>query len=691
MRREQLSGAHFSLTNGHHEGLLPHSIKTTTGGHALVSSARRSLLLALLVTVIFFAVSLASQQVLAVTYYVDGACASSGTGITLNCGANGPFKTIMQGISVLAADTRAGSGGTLNIRGAHDSFNGVYNEYLGLWGNNALQCTASQPCTVQGYQSEVPIVSGLVRRTDWVNRGGGIWSRTMETRTEYLYETPGDNQNPYHLHEGANKATMPYGTSTTPAVGKWFYSSGTVYVHPTGGLDPNTTAQIWVPDLRVILVHRGWSGDCPNHPNCPVMSYITLKNLVFEGARYINFEVGPGGQPGGINWTLDNITCRFSAKHCMVGSTFTNLTARGITVENYGQGLSANLGGTFGFRFFVINGGTLSNFTAQNGGNGIAVWMPDPWKDTAQSSQDNNGNGVQVKQSQNVTVSNLTCANNSYNCFAFDETFNSTLDGATISGDRFGIIIEEYTPGAAPYNRVHDIVIKNVKMDNVGYNTAGGINVVNLSALSAGEFGVKIYNSVISQTCYGAITINDTDKVSIYNNTIWQDRLNLGTLTDGAGACGFSALATTGIKLIGTNNDLTIENNIIKDVSLNGIEVSAATTTAKGLSIDYNLYHDGDGNMQCVVKWGSTCYTSLASFVSARGYETHGIQGDPLLTNPAGGDFRPTNTSPVIDAGVNVGLPFVGSAPDIGAFELNLSSSSAPLLAPTALTVTLTP
>jgi Right handed beta helix region len=682
MRRQQLSGTHFSLTNSHREGLLLHSIKATTGGHALVSAAGRSMVVALHVIVIFFAVSLAAQQVLAATYYVDGACASSGTGTTLNCGANGPFQTIMQGISVLAADARAGSGGTLNIRGAHNSFNGVYNEYLGLWGNNALQCTASQPCTVQGYQSEVPTISALVRRTDWTNRGGGIWSRTMETRTEYLFETPGDNQNPYHLHEGANKATMPYGTSTTPPEGKWFYSSGTVYVHPTGGVDPNTTAQIWVPDKRILFEHRGWQNDCPSTPNCPVMSYVTFRNFLFEGARYINFEVGPG-YAGGINWVLNNITCRFSSKHCMVGSRFTNLTAINITVENTGQGLSSNLGGTFGFRFFHIDGGTLSNLTAQNAGNSSAPWMASPW-DSTQSSIENNGNGIEVKQSRNVTVTNLTCQDLTFECFKFDSTHLSTLDTASVEATRFGVVIDEYTPDAAPYNRTHDITIKNAVIDNVGWNDSGSIMVRNLSALSAGEIGVTIENSIVSRSCYGSISVDDSDKVSIYNNTIWQDRMI-------PGGCSFAALATTGILLTGTNNDLAIKNNIIKDVALSGIEVSPATTTAKGLSIDYNLYHNGDGNMQCIMRWGSTCYTSLASFVSAKGFETHGIEGNPLLANPAGGDFRPTSTSPVIDAGVNVGLPFVGSAPDIGAFELNLSSSSAPLLAPTGLTVILTP
>ena len=36
----------------------------------------------------------------AVTRFVDGACATSGTGTSLTCGATGPFRTIAEGTAV---------------------------------------------------------------------------------------------------------------------------------------------------------------------------------------------------------------------------------------------------------------------------------------------------------------------------------------------------------------------------------------------------------------------------------------------------------------------------------------------------------------------------------------------------------------------------------------------------------------
>ncbi len=45
------------------------------------------------------------------------------------------------------------------------------------------------------------------------------------------------------------------------------------------------------------------------------------------------------------------------------------------------------------------------------------------------------------------------------------------------------------------------------------------------------------------------------------------------------------------------------------------------------------------------------------------------ISGDPLFQDPASGNFTLSDNSPAIDAGVNIGLPFVNFTPDIGALE----------------------
>jgi hypothetical protein len=55
--------------------------------------------------------------------------------------------------------------------------------------------------------------------------------------------------------------------------------------------------------------------------------------------------------------------------------------------------------------------------------------------------------------------------------------------------------------------------------------------------------------------------------------------------------------------------------------------------------------------------------------VNQGGFQTRNISVDPLFANMTAGDVRLKSGSPVINLGTDVGLPFCGSAPDLGAIE----------------------
>jgi len=73
-----------------------------------------------------------------------------------------------------------------------------------------------------------------------------------------------------------------------------------------------------------------------------------------------------------------------------------------------------------------------------------------------------------------------------------------------------------------------------------------------------------------------------------------------------------------------------------------------------------------------LIKWKNERYYTLEAFTSATGLEKHGISQNPVFVDIKGGNLRLRSYSPCVDAGVrlpNINDDYVGSAPDMGAFE----------------------
>lgn len=56
----------------------------------------------------------------------------------------------------------------------------------------------------------------------------------------------------------------------------------------------------------------------------------------------------------------------------------------------------------------------------------------------------------------------------------------------------------------------------------------------------------------------------------------------------------------------------------------------------------------------------------LKSYQTLSGKEAHSMFSDPLLTS----QYKLKLGSPAIDAGIDVGYPYQGTSPDMGAFEM---------------------
>jgi hypothetical protein len=166
-------------------------------------------------------------------------------------------------------------------------------------------------------------------------------------------------------------------------------------------------------------------------------------------------------------------------------------------------------------------------------------------------------------------------------------------------------------------------VLSNIRIrNNVIYNTKGqGIVVQNLS--SNGLESVEIYNNVIDTTYQdpkAGILVSLGDTASITN--------------------------------------LKIKNNIILN---QGFGVQFGGPNVRGITspeVTYNNFF----NVKTHVSDGGTTSPRV----------TNNLSVDPALTatgNRSDTYYRLRSSSPMIDAGTNVSLPFQGSAPDIGAFE----------------------
>jgi parallel beta-helix repeat protein len=157
--------------------------------------------------------------------------------------------------------------------------------------------------------------------------------------------------------------------------------------------------------------------------------------------------------------------------------------------------------------------------------------------------------------------------------------------------------------------------------------------------LSAGEStslavemdGVIVRRNIVTN-CSDGITVRyygQIRNIDIYNNTVYDNRSN-----------GISVSAYD-------VDDVTIKNNILSSNGNRQISISSSLTH---LVVSHNLYHQPES-------------------IGSGANDDAPVFGDPLFVNPSAGDFHLQANSPAIDAGVDVGLPYSGAAPDIGAYE----------------------
>lgn len=209
---------------------------------------------------------------------------------------------------------------------------------------------------------------------------------------------------------------------------------------------------------------------------------------------------------------------------------------------------------------------------------------------------------------------------------------NNVIRNNTISGSSgYGIHVYDENKYGGSTPKYENIIIENNYVTNSRNSSGIIISAGESSSLGVEMDGVVVRRNIVTN-CDDGITIRyygQIRNVEIYNNTVYDNRRN-----------GISVAAYD-------VNFVTIKNNILSSNRSKQISISSSLTH---LVVSHNLYHQPE---------------SIGSGTN----DDSPVFGDPLFVNPSAGDFHLQANSPAIDAGVNVGLPYNGAAPDIGAYE----------------------
>jgi hypothetical protein len=607
---------------------------------------------------------LAAGSARATVYFVDGACATSGsgTGTGIACGPTGPFVTIGEGVLALEP------GDTLNVRGPHDAFDGVYFESLALRDlasvpGKSLACTADQPCVIQGCRAgacltdEVPIIRGMTLRSDWVPQGGGVYSRTMEAspNTDPLAR---DDFDPTILVQGTAYPLELLGYAgdgvSAPPEDQWSYDPTTqqIFVHPTGGADPTPT--VFVP-------HFGF-----NVAVQTPTAWVTLQYLSFEGVRGYSIHIettAPATPIAGM--TLSHLIQRYAGRKFIQTTRGTQDTIIEDTISEYGgRGISFATNtndGFFGYRLFGFQNGIMRRNTIRHIGatgqvrlsGGTAwpcPWCDPPWNDPTHTFISTSGTAYQVKQTDTATMEDNLAEDISTVALGLDVSRHVTVQRNTVRRASTGFAMLNFTPTAgcpttAPteycYNS-DDVIAANV-LDEVGYaDIAGcGITVVAGGArVVGGSMLAQVYNNVVSRIGFAGVCVATDDPtydptptadLSIWNNTIYGAR-------DVAGAA-----PSTGLIVPGATQNVVVLDNAFDGLTSDAMLVG--TLAAQGLTMDGDVIGTVAG---CQVRFGTGTCDQLDA------HEAHGRTGPLAFVAPAADppDLHLTARSVAIDAGV---------------------------------------
>jgi hypothetical protein len=515
------------------------------------------------------------------------------------------------------------------------------NYYISNTGNNSNTGTSSSPWLTLAYASNhaktsgdiIHVASGTYKETARINLAVGV-SIVGAGVTSIIQST-------YSVAYGdANDAIIKLGSYGTP-----------------------TTTPQSISYLKI---------DGRNWTSTNAISVVDRSNISISNCTIINFKIQGIHFGGGTAFSSNN-----AVYNCVINDCATRHGEGSATASIY-------LVGTTNLKIYNNTFSQTARVVGGNNGNiigGIASY-----------SYSNSGlkiyNNTFTKASNDSSGFNFNIElwNVSNECEIYGNTFNNgTVDvcGIQKGSGTYGLDVHDnnFLQPTNPTQQSWDNSSTGLNLEDANGGSLNGIGVIQY---------VHIYNNLFQFTGKGITidaTISDNDNqakidhIYVYNNVfdgigwtnnpggsiafhmnghnqspIYYDYVELYNNTfvgNSRSAYGYRWSAG------GTNaTHIKIRNNIFQGLYDNPIDFSPITgsPTINILSVENNLFYNNGTN---AAKYSGVTVTNKT--------EQNNLVGNPLFISSS--DYHLQAGSPSINSGINVGLPYLGNAPDIGRYE----------------------
>ncbi|MFO0593156.1 MAG: right-handed parallel beta-helix repeat-containing protein [Polyangiaceae bacterium] len=488
--------------------------------------------------------------------------------------------------------------------------------------------------------------------------------------------------------------TTKFASGTGLVIGYYAYDQGQINSVERGSMAVNGTAAAPVLFTSLSGNPGGWRGIQFGSASDYANLTSTLSNLTVEKAGEATTMGGTiGATSAGIifintatNFPMTNVTSNYSSGHGWYW-TGSNVSMTGGGAQNNGLHGMASVSSQINLQSTKLHA---------NGSDGLNLSNSDGTIN-ASTFDYNTGYGIQDGGSLGPNITNNTFDHNGKYAVRFpvnsaptittNTMTNNTSPGVEIIGGGLTKNLTLTQQTGEPIFSVHnaEIVVYNLATLTIGAGVTmkyapstglvigyyaydqGQINSVERGKLvtngngdlpilltaennaSGGWRGIWFgsatdYAGLLSTLRY--TIIEKAGQATTMGGTIGSTSASIGLINTTVTLNDLDVVGSSGHGIYSSNSAPTVKNTIVAFNTGTGLWATGGTTSF--------TYGDVYGNG-----------TATAGWTAGTGSKTV----NPNFTDYAAGDFRLAAGSPVIDAGVNIGLSFTGAAPDMGAIE----------------------